>query len=63
MPVNSVRGENQIINSNQLFEQRIKVHNLDLSSMQISLIDTEGRIISSDEMNLKLLFKCYTNNY
>jgi hypothetical protein len=63
LPINSVRGESQIVNSNQLFEQRIKVHNLDLSSMQISLINTEGRSISSDEMNLKMLFRCYTSNF
>ena len=63
VPVNSVRGQSQIISTNHLFEQKIQVNNLDLCSLQISLIDTEGRIISSDELNLKMLFKCYTNNY
>jgi hypothetical protein len=63
IPVNSLRGEIDVQNKNNTFEQKVKVNNLDLSSMQITLIDTDGYILSSDELNLKMLFKCYTNNY
>ena len=61
--VNSLRGDIDINNKNNTFEQKVKVNNLDLSSLQIILIDTDGNILSSDELNLKVLFKCYTNNY
>ena len=63
IPVNSLRGQIDTQNKNTTFEQKVKVNNLDLSSMQITLIDTDGNILSSDELNLKMLFKCYTNNY
>ena len=61
--VDSQRGDININYKNSTFEQKVKVNNLDLSSLQITLIDTDSNILSSDELNLKMLFKCYINDY
>ena len=63
IPVNSLRGEIDVQNKNSTFEQKVKVNNSDLSSLQITRIDTDGNILSSDELNLKMLLKCYINDY
>ena len=59
IPIVSTRYEVQTINENQSFNQSIKVCNLDLSDIRITLLDDEGEIIKSSELNFKMLIKCY----
>jgi hypothetical protein len=59
IPVVSSRYEVQTINENQSFNQSIYTGNLDLSNIDIKILDDEGELIKSNELNLKLLLKCY----
>lgn len=60
IPVTSLRGEVQSINKNDSFEQIVYVKNLDLSKLKVTLLDTDGKLLRSDELNMKLMLKCYT---
>ena len=59
IPIISSRYEVQTISENQSFNQSIYVGNLDLSDVHIKLLNDEGDVISSEELNLKMLIKCY----
>ena len=59
IPIISSRYEVQTISENQSFNQSITVNNLDLSDVHIKLLNDEGDIIKSEELNLKMLIKCY----
>ena len=59
IPIISSRYEVQTINENQSFNQCIYTGNLDLSTMDLKLLNDEGDILSSSELNLKMLIKCY----
>lgn len=59
IPIISSRYEVQTINENQSFNQSIYTGNLDLSNLDIKILDDEGELIKSNELNLKLLLKCY----
>jgi hypothetical protein len=49
----------QTINENQSFNQSIYTGNLDLSTLDIKILNDEGDILESEELNLKMLIKCY----
>ena len=49
----------QTINENQSFNQSIYTGNLDLSTLDIKLLNDEGDILESEELNLKMLIKCF----
>jgi len=59
IPIISSRYEVQTINENQSFNQSIYTGNLDLSTLDIKLLNDEGDILESEELNLKMLIKCY----
>lgn len=59
IPVISTRYEVQTINENQSFNQSIQTHNLDLSDLHVKVLNDEGEVINSAELNLKILIKCY----
>ena len=59
IPIISTRYEVQTINSNQSFTQLIYTGNLDLSTLDIKLLNDEGDVLESEELNLKMLIKCY----
>ena len=59
IPIISSRYEVQTINENQSFNQLIYTGNLDLSTLDIKLLNDEGNVLESEELNLKMLIKCY----
>lgn len=59
IPIISSRYEVQTINENQSFNQAIYTGGLDLSDLNIKILDSEGNILQSEELNLKMLIKCY----
>ena len=59
IPIISTRYEVQTINENQSFNQSIYTGNLDLSTLDIKILNDEGDILESEELNLKMLIKCY----
>ena len=59
IPIISSRYEVQTINENQSFNQAVYTGGLDLSDLNIKLLDDEGNILQSEELNLKMLIKCY----
>ena len=59
IPIISSRYEVQTVNENQSFNQAIYTGGLDLSDLNIKLLDDEGNILQSEELNLKMLIKCY----
>ena len=59
IPIISSRYEVQTINENQSFNQSIYTGNLDLSTLDIKLLNDEGNVLESEELNLKMLIKCY----
>ena len=59
IPIISSRYEVQTISEMQSFNQSIYVGNLDLSSLDIKILNDEGSVVESQELNLKMLIKCY----
>ena len=60
LPSQSNRGDLIQFNQNTNFEQSVFVGNLDLSELQIQVLDDNGSLLGSEsEINLKLLLKCY----
>jgi hypothetical protein len=60
LPSQSNRGDLIQFNQNTNFEQSVYTGNLDLSELQIQILDDNGSLLGSEsEINLKLLLKCY----
>ena len=60
IPSQSNRGDLIQFNQNTNFEQRVYTGNLDLSDLQLQILDDNGCLLGSEsEINLKLLLKCY----
>ena len=60
LPSQSNRSDLIQFNQNTDFEQPVFVGNLDLSELQIQVLDDNGSLLGSEsEINSKLLLKCY----
>lgn len=57
VPINVPRGEVQQFNKNTNFEQVIECNSLDLSDGHILIINDNGNIAKSDELNIKIVLK------
>ena len=60
IPSQSNRGDLIQFNQQTNFPQTVHVGNLDLSDMQLQILDDNGSLLGTNsEINLKLLLKCY----
>jgi hypothetical protein len=60
IPSQSNRGDLIQFNQQTNFTQTVHVGNLDLSEMQLQILDDNGSLLGTNsEINLKLLLKCY----